>query len=125
MKWMVLGAVFIAAIAAQAPVAQAAVLTFETSLGPEAPGATGNGSSTVMIDDVADTLQIHIDWIGLSGPTTVAHIHCCTDVPFTGTAIVAVTPGTLPGFPPGLISGSYDSPIIDLNNPASYTQNFF
>ena len=124
MKWTAFGAALITIIAAQAPVAHATLLTFGTSLGPEAPGATGSGSSTVVIDDVADTLRVHIDWTGLSGTTTVSHIHCCTAVPFAGTIAVAVTPGTFPGFPVGLSSGSYDSAIIDLDDPASYTASF-
>jgi hypothetical protein len=130
MKWMALGAALIAAITAQAPAAQATVFTFESPLGPEAAGATGSGSTKVVIDDIADELTIHIDWTGLSGVTTIAHIHCCTAVPFTGPAGIAVMPPTLPGFPglapvlPGLASGTYDSPVIDLSLASTYHPNF-
>ena len=126
MKWMAFGLALITAVAAQAPGARATLLTFATSLSPEADSATGSGNSFVTIDTVAHTLQINIDWSGLSGTATVAHIHCCTTTPFAGTVGVAVTPTTLPGFPPaaGLHSGSYVSPDIDLTLPASFTSGF-
>ena len=104
--------------------ANAAVVLFGTELGPEAVGATGSGSVLVEYDDVGHTLRISADWTGLSGLTTVAHIHCCTAVPGAGTIGVAVTPGTLPGFPAGVSSGSYTSPLIDLEDPASFTAGF-
>jgi hypothetical protein len=122
MKWMTLGAALIVAIAAQASVAQAELLTFTARLLPEADGATGSGNSTVEIDTVAHTLQIDIDFSGLSGLTTVAHIHCCVDPP--GTVGVAVTPGTFPGFPVGVSSGNYVSPLIDLTLAGSFTGAF-
>jgi len=105
--------------------ANAAVILFGTDLAPEATGATGSGSVLIQYDDVEHTLLIHADWTGLSGTTTVAHIHCCTTAPGTGTVGVAVTPVTLPGFPVGLSSGSYTSvPPIDLDDPASFTAPF-
>jgi CHRD domain/PEP-CTERM motif len=121
---MAVGAALIAAIAVQTPVSKAAPLTFKTVLGPEAPGATGTGDSTVVIDTTAHTLQIDINFTGLSGLTNIAHIHCCTAAPFTGTIGVAVTPGTLPGFPVGVSSGNYVSPDIDLTQAASFTGSF-
>lgn len=126
------------AAAAQAPDARATVLIFKTPLNPEAAGATGSGDARVVIDDAADTLRVHIDWTGLSGTTTVAHIHCCVAPP--GTVGVAVTPSSFPGFPgfpnfvpgfptvppvlPGVTAGSYDSPIIPLDEAFSYTPGF-
>lgn len=68
-------------------------------------------------------LSIDATWSGLSGTTTVAHVHCCTAAPFTGTVGIAVTPGTLPGFPPGLQSGTY-STVIDLDSPGSFNPGF-
>ena len=104
--------------------ASAAVILFGTDLGPEAPGATGSGSVLIQYDTVEHTLLIHADWSGLSGTTSVAHIHCCTAAPRTGTIGVAVTPGTLPGFPVGDQSGTYTSPLIDLDLEASFTAGF-
>ena len=103
--------------------AQAAVIEFGATLGPEAAGATGSGTVLLTYDDVALTLGIDASWSGLSGTTTVSHIHCCTAVSGTGTAGVAVTPGTLPGFPVGVTAGTY-TVVIDLDDPANYTAGF-
>ena len=103
--------------------AHAALITYHSSLGAGGAGRHGTGFVTLVFDDVADTLSIQSAWSGLSGTTTVAHIHCCTASPFTGTAGVAVTPGTLPGFPTGVSSGSY-SRVIDLTQTASFTAAF-
>lgn len=137
MRWWAF-AMAVLATAVQVPVARATVLIFQTALTPEAAGATGSGNATVVIDDAADTLRVHIDWTGLSGTTTVAHIHCCVAPP--GTVGVAVTPQSFPGFPgfpnvvpgfptvppvlPGVTAGSYDSPIIPLDQAFSYTAAF-
>jgi hypothetical protein len=111
-----------AAMMVAAP-AQGAVITFETTLGPEVAGATGSGTATVTYDDAAHTLTVDTTFTGLSGTTTVAHIHCCVDPP--GTVGVATYPGTFPGFPVGVLDGSYLSPSpIDLTDPASYTAAF-
>ena len=104
--------------------ANAALILFATDLAPEAVGATGSGSVLIKYDTVEHTFLIHADWTGLSGTTSVAHIHCCTAVPGAGTIGVAVTPGTLPGFPTGVSSGSYTSPLIDLDDPLSFTGSF-
>lgn len=114
-----------ACLGASLPAAQAAVITYSASLAPEVTGATGSGSVLVTYDSVAKTLVIDADWTGLSGVTTVAHIHCCTATAGTGTVGVAVTPGTLPGFPVGVTSGSYLSPVLDLTLSATYVANFF
>jgi hypothetical protein len=100
--------------------AQASIITYESNLAPEASGATGSGTVAVTYGSVAQTLQIDADWTGLSGLTTVAHIHCCTASPGVGTVGVAVTPGTLPGFPVGVTSGSYLS-TLDLTLLGTYT----
>jgi hypothetical protein len=102
-------------------ISQAATLTFSSVLGPESPGATGSGTVTLTYDTEALTLAVDADWTGLSGATTVAHIHCCTAPP--NTVGVAVTPGTLPGFPVGVTAGSYDI-TLDLDDPANFTASF-
>lgn len=105
---------------ASAGTAQAAVLNFGSPLGPETAGATGTGSVQVAYDNVTFQLTINAIWSGLSGTTTVAHIHCCTASPGVGTIGVAVTPGTLPGFPVGVTAGSYNA-VIDLGLASSFT----
>ena len=106
------------------PASQAAIIPYSATLAPEVAGATGSGSVTVDYDNVANTLLINANWSGLSGVTTVAHIHCCTAAPGTGTIGVAVTPVTLPGFPEGVSAGSYTSPLLDLDDAATFTASF-
>lgn len=110
-------------LAAASVSANATLVTYQTSLGPEAVGATGTGSVSVVYDTVVNDLLIDASWSGLSGPTTAAHIHCCTASPFIGIVGVAVTPGTLPGFPTGLTSGTY-SAVIDLDLASSFAAAF-
>jgi hypothetical protein len=102
--------------------AHASDIFFSAVLAPEAPGASGSAIVQITFDDVANTLQVQTTWSGLSAPTTVAHIHCCTAPP--GIVGVAVTPGTLPGFPTGVTSGTYTSPLLDLNDASTYTAGF-
>jgi CHRD domain/PEP-CTERM motif len=103
------------------PAAQASPVLFFSALTPEAAGATGSGTVELKYDSATHTLSIDTDFSGLSGGTTVAHIHCCVAAP--GTVGVAVTPGTLPGFPVGVSAESY-SVELDLENPATYTAGF-
>lgn len=110
-------------LAASSVTANAALINYVASFGPEAVGATGTGSVSLIHDTVSNDLSINASWSGLSGTTTVAHIHCCTAAPFTGTVGVAVTPGTLPGFPTGVTSGIYLA-VIDLDLTSSYTAGF-
>jgi len=103
--------------------ASAATWVFETPLSPEVAGTTGTGFARAIFDTTAHTLTITANWSGLTGNTTVAHIHCCVAAPNTGTVGVAVTPGTLPGFPTGVTSGSY-STVLDLTQSTTYTPAF-
>lgn len=115
--------VAIASLTLAAGAAPAEIIRFHTVLGPEVAGATGSGTAILEYDTISLMLNLDVDWFGLSGLTTVAHIHCCVAVPEQGTAAVAVTPGTLPGFPVGVNAGSYDFDI-NLDNPASFTAGF-
>jgi hypothetical protein len=105
----------------------ASIITYQASLSgaaedpPNASPATG--FATVDYDSLAHTLAISASWADLIGTTTVAHIHCCTTLPNDGVAGVAVTPGTLPGFPAGVTAGTYVA-VIDLTNLANYTAAF-
>lgn len=103
--------------------ASAAVIHYVAILSPEVAGATGTGTVHLYFDNLSHDLTIDADWAGLSGTTTVAHIHCCTAAPGTGTVGVAVTPGTLPGFPVGTTAGSYDA-TVDLDLIGSFTAAF-
>ena len=115
-------AVSIAAVLMALP-ANAATLTFYRDLGPEAQGATGTGWASATFDTDAVTMRVQATFAGLSGVTTVAHIHCCTAVPFTGNVGVATPTPTFPGFPAGVTAGAYDR-TFDLTLPASWNAAF-
>lgn len=112
-----------AALTLAASAAQAQTYSFASALSPEVTGATGSGAVLVDYDMGAQTLDIAAIFFGLSGTTTVAHIHCCTASPNTGTIGVAVTPGTLPGFPVGVNFGFYQT-TLDLTQASTFTTGF-
>ena len=90
-----------------ATASQAHLTIFEGTFVPEAVGATGSGTLRMEYDEHGQTLAINATWSGLSGNTSNAHIHCCTALPNTGAAGVALAQsGLLPGFPLGIKSGS-------------------
>jgi hypothetical protein len=113
--------------------AQAAPIPFTAYLsGPAefpANASPGTGSTLVTYDPASQLLTIDVTFSGLTGPTTVAHIHCCTaisglsDPSAAGNVGVAVQPGTLTGFPVGVLDGSYFT-TIDLTDATNYTANF-
>jgi hypothetical protein len=91
----------------------------------EAPpnASPGTGVGYVEIDIVAHTLLVEVIFSGLIGTTTASHIHCCTTVPFTGTAGVATQTPSFTGFPLGVTGGSY-SRTFDLTLLSSYNSSF-
>lgn len=124
MRGIFAAAVLSFAAPAMAAPASAATYVFSSPLAPEVEGATGSGYVTVTFDTTAQTLGIVADWSGLTGTTTVAHIHCCVSSPQVGNVGVAVMAPTLPGFPDGVTSGSY-STLLNLADAANYTASFF
>jgi hypothetical protein len=68
-------------------------------------GRTGSGTLYMEYDEHDNTLAITTTFAGLSGITTVAHIHCCTGVANVGNAGVALAGGaggSLINFPVGV-----------------------
>ena len=108
----------------------ASAVTYDVTLtGPgESPpnGSPGTGFAVVTIDSTTNILNIvSFAFQGLVGTTTASHIHCCTAVPGTGTAIVATQVPYFSGFPIGVTSGSYsmsfDMTQLSAWNPAFVT----
>ena len=111
--------------------AQAAIINYVAHLngGAEVPvnQSPGFGLARVTYDDVAHTLDISAVFDDLIGTTTMAHIHCCTMTPLTGTAGVATTTPSFVGFPLGVTEGTFNS-LLNLTlasswNPAFITAN--
>jgi hypothetical protein len=106
-------------------ISQAAVIVYTTSLsGPnESPvnNSPGTGSSTMFYDTAAHTLRVVVTFQGLQAGTTASHIHCCVAPP--GTAGVATTTPTFPGFPLGVTAATYDH-TLDLTSPTSWNPAF-
>ena len=80
------------------------------------------GFATVILDPVAQTLQVNATFSGLTANDIAAHIHCCA--PLGTNAGVATTVPAFPGFPLGVMSGTYISPVFDLTQPLIYNPAF-
>ncbi|WP_396626623.1 CHRD domain-containing protein [Luteitalea sp.] len=119
-----LGAATIAltTLAASAPT-EAAPITMTGKFQAEAVGATGDGSVRYEYDSTLKTLSIAARFSGLSGLTTVAHIHCCTALPLTGTAGVATQVPTFVGFPTNVTSGKFKT-TLNLADASSWNAAF-
>ena len=89
-----------------------------------ANASPGTGFAEVDIDTTTNTMQVHVTFSGLLGTTTASHIHSATSAPGAGTAIVATMTPTFTGFPLGVTSGTYDSPLLDMTSAASYNPAF-
>jgi CHRD domain len=82
----------------------------------------GTGFGTVVLDPDAHTLQLDVTFSGLTSNTTAAHIHCCQ--PLGTNAGVATTLPAFEGFPLGVTSGTYSSPVFLLTEPLIYNPAF-
>jgi CHRD domain len=90
----------------------------------EAPPNSSPGTGTVraIFDASANTMRLIVNFSGLTGNTTVAHIHCCTS-PLTATAGVATQTPSFTAFPTGVTSGTYDR-TFDMTLASSYNAAF-
>jgi hypothetical protein len=111
------------AVVVFAQVSSAGVITYGTILTGTESGSPGTGTAAVIIDDIAQTMEIQVDFSGLIGNTTASHIHCCTAVAGTGTAGVATQTPQFVGFPDGVTFGSYDH-TFDLTLATTYNPAF-
>jgi hypothetical protein len=90
--------------------------------GESPPNAsTASGTALVALDLDVITMRVQASFTGLSGGATAAQV--LTTTPLTGTAGVLSLNPTLPGFPLGVTSGSYDQ-TIDLTQASGYTPEF-
>ena len=102
---------------------------YTTSLsGPaEAPPNASPGTGFAKVTITGNFMRVQANFTGLMGPTTASHIHAATAVPGAGTAGVATTLPSFPGFPLGVTSGtmdnSFDMTLASSYNPAYITNN--
>jgi len=118
----VLAAVLVLAPAALAHEYDFSVILNGSSQSP-ANASPGTATGTVLMDMDLVTMQLHLEFTGLSGTVTGAEIHCCTVSPLTGTAIRAVNASVFAGFPLGVASGSFDA-FVDLAQASAYDSAF-
>jgi len=128
----VISLIFLAvAVVGFAPSAEAVPIIYTTTLtGPaESPpnASPGTGFGEVDFDLAAHTMIVKMTFSGLLAGTTASHIHSPTALPGEGTAAVATTVPTFPGFPLGVTSGTYersfDTSAASTYNPAFVTAN--
>jgi hypothetical protein len=107
--------------------ARGAVFEYAVTLtGPnEEPvnNSEGIGAGIVNYNDTEHSLQLAVTFTSLTGNTTAAHIHAPTASPFSGTAGVATTTPTFPGFPLGVTAGAY-AVHLDLTQESSFNPAF-
>jgi hypothetical protein len=105
--------------------ANASIITYTANLSganENAPTPSpGVGFAQVTIDDILNTMQVDVNFSGLTSGNTAAHIHCCVAV--GGNAGVATITPTFTGFPTGTTSGTY-SHIFDLTQSSTWNPAF-
>jgi len=109
-----IAAAAVAALAITTLPAQASLVTYATSLtsaGEPVDTSTATGTATVVFDDVAMSVRVILDWVGLATNTPFGHIHCCTAVAGTGSAGVVLQ---FPGLTQAM-TGSFDATFTPAN----------
>jgi hypothetical protein len=93
------------------PSATANVIPFQVELDGADAGTVspGTGIADLLLDDVANTLDINLTYSGLLSPTTNAHIHCCAPPGSNAGVIIPFIPE---GFVTGVTSGSFVSTFL-------------
>jgi hypothetical protein len=102
-------ALFAAAVLASNP-AQAVTTVYTTGLssaGETVSTSSATGSAIVTFDDVLNGVSVQLSFAGLANEAPFGHIHCCTAVPGSGNAGVALNFGALPAASTGSFAGSF------------------
>ncbi len=125
MKRIAVFAVLLLAGLASTPASAISLVYSATLAGAnESPpvSSLGTGTALVTIDTDLSTMRIQSTFSGLTGTTTIAHIHCCVVSPNPNAGVATTTP-SFPGFPTGVTAGSYDQ-TFDLTAASSYNPAF-
>jgi hypothetical protein len=119
-------ALAVAASAACGPAA-ATVFAFDAYLNGanEVPpnASPGVGLGKFFFDDELHTMLVEVNFQGLTGMTTAAHVHAPTAVAGTGNIGVATELPLFTGFPTGVHAGTY-SHTFDMTLASSYNPAF-
>src|SRR5437879_3646223 len=107
------------------PVAQAAVVNYKANLTPaaEVPPVQGQarGTAAVNVDDATKQASWRVDYTGLSGPATAAHIHCGAAAGANAGVALALGQGPAAASPTMQGSGALtDAAIADLKAGKCY-----
>lgn len=117
----------IALMAMAAAATPAAAQTWFATLtgAAEAPPNLSPGTGSAIFTLSGNLFTVNVSFSGLTTGVTNAHIHCCTQTPFTGTAGVATQVPTFVGFPTGvdIFSGTYNM-TFNLNDASFYNPAF-
>jgi hypothetical protein len=117
---LLLAVLFAAAPTHAAPVVYRGALSGANEAPPNA--SAGSGTATVTYDPATFMMTVSVDFTGLTGASSVAHIHCCVPGPGTNAGVASPTP-TFPGFPSGVTAGVYAN-TFNLDAPASFSAAF-
>src|SRR6202022_1444295 len=122
MRYLSAALVLMGALMLQATPSNAIPMTFVGNLSGanEVPTVVtpGTGLAKIILNTTAQTLQANATFSGLTSNDVAAHIHCCA--PLGTNAGVATTVPAFPGFPLGVTSGTYSSPVFDLTQSTIY-----
>src|SRR5437868_5481757 len=115
------------AFAAVGGSAQATIYHFEANLNgaTEVPpnASPGTGLGGFIFDDVLHLMTVDVNFAGLIGTTTAAHVHAPTAVAGAGNTMVATELPLFTGFPTGVTAGTYHH-TFDMTLLASYNPAF-
>jgi hypothetical protein len=113
-----------AALPAQAHAVDTVFRAVLTGAGETPPVATpGSGWARVSFNSRDYSMTVRLAFADLVGTTTVAHIHCCTATPGSGTAGAATTTPSFVGFPSGVQAGRFVA-TYDMVDASSYSSGF-
>lgn len=106
MKCLAVAGAVVGAMALLTPQAGATVITYQVHLdGAQDNVATpATGNATLMLDTLADTLDVNLTYSGLLAPAADAHIHCCAPPGADAPIVIPFIPA---GFVTGSTSGSF------------------
>ena len=126
MRYLSFALFLMAALVLQVPAVHAVPMTFVANLSGanEIPSnsSTATGFASVVLDPIAETIQVNVTWSGLTTPVSATHIHCCLPSPmFLMNVGVATTVPAFPGFTiPGPTSGTFSSAVLSLLDAGTY-----